>query len=372
MDDYWRIDHSFFNSHSKRMSVMKILRNSTAGINLRDKNGWTVLHCVANLGNISYTRKLLRMGADVNAISSNGFTPLHLACMSRHEECMDIILNYGPSMNIQHSKYCTPLHLYFLSGMQNERLLKKMLSKGADPNIQDKNGNTALHLLANRNSTEKIKEFTRLLIEYDADLNAINEEGETPVHTAVNANCGLMVDVLLKEGADVSIRDNMGYTPVTKAFSAPLRSADILRNLGNHLIMQHECKFQVDLDMLHYIIGNDGFMNFKNNCADELLKLKQKKIHNYNISYYDILIASPHKVAKCLGNDDILQALIIFDESEYIFGNRIIRNFQKGLRRHKVAQKLREIFRVVLPSLPDLCIDEILENLDSRNIEKLE
>ncbi|KAK9874499.1 hypothetical protein WA026_002850 [Henosepilachna vigintioctopunctata] len=259
--DYWRIDHPFFNSHSKRMSVMKILRNSNQGINLRDKNGWTVLHCVGNLGNISYTRKLLRMGADVNAISSNGFTPLNQACMSKHADCM--------------------------------------------------------------------------------------------------------------EGADVNIRDNMGYTPVTKAFSAPLRSADILRNLGNQLIMKHECKFQVDLDVLYYIIGYEGFMNFKIKCADEILKLKQKLFHNSTISYYDSLIASPHKVAKCVGNDDILQDLIIFYKNESDFGNLIIGNFKKGLRRHKAAQKLREIFSVVLPSSPNVCIDEILENLDSRNIEKL-
>ncbi|KAK9874495.1 hypothetical protein WA026_002846 [Henosepilachna vigintioctopunctata] len=95
-----------------------------------------------------------------------------------------------------------------------------------------------------------MKELARLLIEYDADFNAINDEGEAPVHTAVNANYGLLVDVLFKEGANVNITDNMGDTPVTKAFSAPLRSADILRNLGNQLIMQHECKFQVDLDVL--------------------------------------------------------------------------------------------------------------------------
>ncbi|KAK9874498.1 hypothetical protein WA026_002849 [Henosepilachna vigintioctopunctata] len=276
MDDYWRIDHSFFNSHRKQMSVMKILRNLTHGINLRDQNGWTVSHFFANLSNMSYTQNLLKMGANVNAIKSSGFTPLHLTCMSKHEDCMNIILNYGPSMNVQHSKYCTTLHLYFLSGMQNERLLKKMLSKGADPYIQDKYGNTAFHLLAYRKSTEKIKEYAGLLIEYDAVLNAKNEEGETPVHTAVNANCGLLVDVLPKEGADVNIRDNMGYTSETKAFSAQLRSADILIILGNQLITKHECIFQVGLDVLYYIIGSEGLMNLKIKCADELLKPKQK------------------------------------------------------------------------------------------------
>ncbi|KAK9874501.1 hypothetical protein WA026_002852 [Henosepilachna vigintioctopunctata] len=204
-----------------------------------------------------------------------------------------------------------------------------MLSKGADTNIQDKNGNTDLHLIANRNSTEKMKEYAGLLNKYDADFNAINDEGETPVHTAVNANCGLPVDVLFKEGPDVNMRDNMDYTPVTKAFSAPLRSADILRNLGHQLIMQHECKFLVYLDVFCYIIGYEGFMNFKIKFADELLKLKQKMIHKSIIGYYDLLIASPRKVKKCLGSDDILQALIIFDENKYIFGNRIIRNFKK-------------------------------------------
>ncbi|KAK9874496.1 hypothetical protein WA026_002847 [Henosepilachna vigintioctopunctata] len=95
MDDYLRIDQSSFNSDSKQMFVMKILRNSTNCMNLGDKNGWTVLHCVANLGIMSYTQKHLKMGADVNAIRSNDFTQLHLACMSKHEDCMDIILDYG-------------------------------------------------------------------------------------------------------------------------------------------------------------------------------------------------------------------------------------------------------------------------------------
>ncbi|KAK9874494.1 hypothetical protein WA026_002845 [Henosepilachna vigintioctopunctata] len=124
----------------------------------------------------------------------------------------------------------------------------------------------------------------------NADLNAINEEGKTPVHTTVNANCGRLVYVLLKEGADVNMRDNMGYTPVTKAFSTPLCSADILGNLGNQLIMQHECKFLVYLDVLYYIILYEGFMNFSINRGGEFLTLNQKIIHNNSINFYDILL----------------------------------------------------------------------------------
>ncbi|KAK9874503.1 hypothetical protein WA026_002854 [Henosepilachna vigintioctopunctata] len=371
MDDYWCIDHSFFNSLRKSRSVMEILQNSEDDVNLRDKNGWTILHNVVKLGNEAYTEKLLQMGADVNAITSNGFTPLHLACMGKHEECIDVILNYGPSMNVQHSKFSTPLHLYILSGMKNVPLLKKILSKGADPNITDMDGNTALHLLAFRKHTEKMEEFVRLLMEYDADINAINEEGHTPVHAAVNVSCGVLVNVLLQEGADVNIRDNRGNTAITKAFSAPLSSADILMNLGKHLVMQYECNFQVDLDMLNYIIGYEDFMIFKIKCGDELLNLKQKMFPNTTISYYDILIAYPNKLAKCLGNDVILQTLMIFDESEYIFGNRIVRNFKKGLRLHKATEKLREIFNVAFSSRPGLFIDEIIERLDNRTIEKL-
>ncbi|KAK9874493.1 hypothetical protein WA026_002844 [Henosepilachna vigintioctopunctata] len=177
-------------------------------------------------------------------------------------------MEYDADINAINEKGATPVHSAVNANCG--LLVDVLLKEGADINIKDNTdiyGNTAFHLVNIGKSTGKMKKFVRLLMEYDADINAINEEGPTPVHTAVNANCGLLVDVLLKEGADINIKGNMGI------------------NLRNQLIIQHECKLLVDLDVLKYINGYEGFMNSNIKCGGKFLTLDQKLIHNYTINF---------------------------------------------------------------------------------------
>ena len=78
---------------------------------------------------------------------------------------------------------------------------RKLLKKGANPNVQDKNGYTLLH------NSENYKVIQPLL-SYGANVNATSKCGNTPLHfAAIRMNIQKMAQ-LLNCGADPNILNN--------------------------------------------------------------------------------------------------------------------------------------------------------------------
>jgi cytohesin len=136
-----------------------------------------------------------------------GFTPLHYAAMYGRHEIAELLLERGADPNIQDNDGDTPLHLAAANGYSE--IVKLLLEHGADPNVQDYGGMTPLHYAATG-----YLEVVELLLEHGANPNIQNNNGYTPLHYAV-ANCRVGVArVLLDHGADPTIRDNKGRTPL--------------------------------------------------------------------------------------------------------------------------------------------------------------
>lgn len=83
--------------------------------------------------------------------------------------------------------------------------LRYLIQKGANPNIQDRRGNTPLMIAVETNYTEGLQ----ILINYKADVNAANASGETPLIRAVQQRKFNMVRLLLDAGADPDKTDNL-------------------------------------------------------------------------------------------------------------------------------------------------------------------
>ena len=114
---------------------------------------------------------------------------------------------------------------------QRRRLIK-VLKGGADINVADKNGVTALHHAVRFRSPMAVK----TLIEHGANVNqACRRNGSTPLHRAVTQTgapgmvgraqaATAIIRLLLAAGADPSIMNRSGKRPVDYVADEPTKS----------------------------------------------------------------------------------------------------------------------------------------------------
>ncbi|XP_059174819.1 putative ankyrin repeat protein RF_0381 [Physella acuta] len=83
-----------------------------------------------------------------------------------------------------------------------------LLQKGANVNLQNDDGMTALHLAVLQNSKQNI----HILLQYNANVNIKCNKGQTALHLAVKMKTHQNVSTLLKNKANVDIQSNYGQT----------------------------------------------------------------------------------------------------------------------------------------------------------------
>ena len=171
---------------------------------------------------------------------------LYYAAKNNNANMLDYLLkNVNLSSQVKEKSaendYKTLLHIAAEKG--NDRIIFELAGDepgyGVDVNAVDRNGNTPLHLAAFQSEDSS----ARFLLSLGADMEARNLKGETPLHMAVKArNLRTTKDMLLK-GAERDVRDNQGMYPIDltaeiedkklrKAFNRALvsKSSDVIQN----------------------------------------------------------------------------------------------------------------------------------------------
>ena len=140
------------------------------GINDPSANEAVAMNDVAALSNW-----LRRDSTLLQQFSSDGFTLLHYACFFAHPDCVSLLLEQGAEVNCcaQNSTKVYPLHS--AAAAQAVPIASQLLAKGANVNVQQAGGFTALMAAALHNNDELIN----LLCGYGADLNLRDDEGKS-------------------------------------------------------------------------------------------------------------------------------------------------------------------------------------------------
>lgn len=96
--------------------------------------------------------------------------------------------------------------------------LRTLIRAGANPNIQDEKGNTALMLISDFSSSDYSQGVTELLLEAGADPNLQDEEGLTALMICMGTHSSnRLIEILLRAGANPNIQDNEGKTALMYA-----------------------------------------------------------------------------------------------------------------------------------------------------------
>ena len=101
-------------------------------------------------------------------------------------------------------------NLHHAAVSNDPQLVTDLLNKGDDINAKDENGDTPLMLAAQTGHTE----LCGILIDAGADINLQNNTGATALHQAIGKNRTKTVKFLIENGADLSIENNSGVTPL--------------------------------------------------------------------------------------------------------------------------------------------------------------
>ena len=110
---------------------------------------------------------------------------------------------------------CVVPPLVRLAGKGDTKAVEQLLRQGEDPDSRDELGMTALHCAAKKGYTS----IVALLIGYNAsvDARAMSWKGEAPIHYAVKYGQAVVLEMLLKHGADPNIRTQDGKRPMDYA-----------------------------------------------------------------------------------------------------------------------------------------------------------
>ncbi|MEQ6307307.1 ankyrin repeat domain-containing protein [Delftia acidovorans] len=167
-DDYVRA----IISDNERAMVNLIFRGFDP--NTRDTRGRPGLVAALHQGSLGVFDVLLKSpGIKVNEASQQGETPLMMACIKGHLD-----------------------------------LAKELIRRGADVN---RPGWTPLHY-ATSADLPKTLDIVKLLLDNSAYIDADSPNGTTPLMLAAQYSSEAVVDLLIKEGADVILSNQRGFT----------------------------------------------------------------------------------------------------------------------------------------------------------------
>ena len=208
--------------------VFSLITDETVSKN--DSGGNTVLHLTVNAGgSTSVMRSILDRKASIDARNKAGDTSLTIAVRKNREEAGLLLLSREADIFAANAANESPLYLAFPAPERRDTELREWMLTPKTLSSRDGLGNTALHYLA----LWRYNAWIPYLIQRDANVEAANATGETPLFSAVKQNSPSTIDVLIANGASLFARDTLGNSALHAAVRwNAIAGAEKLLNLG--------------------------------------------------------------------------------------------------------------------------------------------
>jgi len=178
---------------------------------------YTGLHAAASKGDVSEIQRLISSGADMEYRDRRGRTALHVAAFQSHDNAVNALVKAGSGINtLENDSYDV---ITIAAVADDPDMVRLALKIGGNPaNVTSRYEGTALIAAAHLGHVEVVQ----ILIDAGAPLDHVNNLTWTALIEAVVLGDGgprhvATARALIRAGADVSIGDEDGITPLDHA-----------------------------------------------------------------------------------------------------------------------------------------------------------
>jgi len=180
---------------------------------------WTLLSLAAKIGQKVVVKFLIKNGADVHKKNLKGRAALHIAAYHNQSAIVKILIRKGAKVNCKDNNGGTPLHSACRKNSFDAA--KALISLGSHINHRENNKNakntinstwsgmTSLHYAVNAGTHDGVVKLIKLLLSRNADVNAKNSVGETPIFFCRYLGRPFALSIaqlLIENGANSSIK----------------------------------------------------------------------------------------------------------------------------------------------------------------------
>jgi ankyrin repeat protein len=188
--------------------VAKMLLDAGVEVNRKTSDKTSALHIAASRGYIDTVEVLLDGGANIDSLDSSDRTPLFLAVSRGHDDVVALLIKHGAKVNIEEIHGYTPLCEAVWQKMVP--LVQILLDAGAKI--------TQSHFLLHYAIMHRHTEMAELLLKAGSIVNLRDDNGDSPLIVAARTGICQLVELLLRNGADVNYPNALtGSMPLHEA-----------------------------------------------------------------------------------------------------------------------------------------------------------
>lgn len=208
--------------------AIDLVSNHKAKINTRNNQGQTTLIAAVIGQDFDMVKLLISQGVGVNDADKNGRTPLMMAIAGNKNEYSDIFRTEYSVTGASVTMFSRGDVQSINSARPVPKIINLLIKRGANLNLVDQDGNTVLHLLANLEHIDTHYDgcsqnrslaiyILDLLMRHQADLSVINKNGDTALHVLAREDFFPVTDRMIQYGANPSHKNKEGRDAVDLA-----------------------------------------------------------------------------------------------------------------------------------------------------------
>lgn len=207
------------------LKTVQFLLKNDSDINYKNNFGNALSRASGDDSNLQKIKYILKSGFIFDKNSLDDKSPIYVSAQTRQIKLINFWLENGIDINVHKNNGRTPIfdvcwnRKNIFAGIiyyDTLKLLKFMVSKGADPMHIDKRGTTILHLISEKGEFQQVEYISRFF----KDVNIQDNFLQTPLHYAARniqydnkERIYNVIKYLLSRGADKKIKDKMKRTP---------------------------------------------------------------------------------------------------------------------------------------------------------------